>query len=119
MTYEYICTGCGHQWEADQSIKDAPLKTCPNCNEQTAKRQVSGGTGFVLKGGGWYADLYGSSKPSSKAETASSSDSSDGASKSESKAKPSEGSASESKSETKSSTSETKPSTSKASSSSD
>lgn len=65
MTYEYVCTSCNHEWEASQSIKDAPLKDCPQCHAQTAKRQVSGGTGFVLKGGGWYADLYSSSKPSS------------------------------------------------------
>jgi putative FmdB family regulatory protein len=70
MTYEYVCTACGHQWEASQSIKDAPLKECPSCHGQTAKRQVSGGTGFVLKGSGWYADLYSSAKPS-KPESAS------------------------------------------------
>jgi len=64
MTYEYICTSCGHEWEASQSIKDEPLKSCPSCKKRTAKRQISGGTGFVLKGGGWYADLYGSAKPS-------------------------------------------------------
>lgn len=60
MTYEYVCTACGHAWEAEQSISAAPLKTCPNCQHETAKRQISGGAGFILKGGGWYADLYGS-----------------------------------------------------------
>ena len=61
MTYEYVCTACGHAWEAEQSISEAALKACPNCHEQTARRQISGGAGFILKGGGWYADLYGSS----------------------------------------------------------
>ena len=65
MTYEYLCTACGHQWEAEQSITAAPLKQCPSCAEQTAKRQVSGGAGFILRGGGWYADGYGSQKPGS------------------------------------------------------
>jgi putative FmdB family regulatory protein len=60
MTYEYVCQACGHQWEAQQSIKDSPLKKCVSCGEDKAKRLVSGGTGFLLKGGGWYADLYGS-----------------------------------------------------------
>ncbi len=60
MTYEYVCQACGHQWEAEQSIKDNPLKKCEACGEDKAKRLVSGGTGFLLKGGGWYADLYGS-----------------------------------------------------------
>lgn len=70
MTYEYVCTACGHEWEASQSIKDAPLKECPSCHTESAKRQVSGGTGFVLKGSGWYADLYSSAKPA-KPESAS------------------------------------------------
>ena len=60
MTYEYACEACGHQWEAEQSIKDAPLKSCVSCGENKAKRLISGGTGFLLKGGGWYADGYGS-----------------------------------------------------------
>jgi len=63
MTYEYVCTACGNNWEAEQSISAAPLKECPACKRETAKRQVSGGAGFILKGGGWYADLYGSTKP--------------------------------------------------------
>jgi|SRR3954471_22883827 putative FmdB family regulatory protein len=60
MTYEYACEACGHQWEAEQSIKDPALKTCVSCGKNKAKRLVSGGTGFLLKGGGWYADGYGS-----------------------------------------------------------
>ena len=96
MTYEYVCTACGHAWEAEQSISAAPLKTCPNCQQETARRQVSGGAGFILKGGGWYADLYGSApkkaddkksddaKPAAKSDTApakTDSSSSDGGSK--------------------------------------
>ena len=79
MTYEYACTACGHAWEAEQSISAAPLSECPSCHQATAKRQVSGGAGFILKGGGWYADLYSSSgganKGSSDASSSSSSDS--------------------------------------------
>jgi putative FmdB family regulatory protein len=60
-TYEYACGSCGHEWEAEQSIKDDPLRDCPKCNAAEAKRQISRGTGFILKGGGWYSDLYSSS----------------------------------------------------------
>ena len=70
MTYEYLCTACGHAWEAEQSISADALKTCPHCHEETARRQVSGGAGFILKGGGWYADLYGSSPKKSGGEDA-------------------------------------------------
>jgi len=62
MTYEYVCTACGHGWEAEQAISASPLKTCPQCGTDHAKRQISGGAGFILKGGGWYADGYGSTK---------------------------------------------------------
>jgi putative FmdB family regulatory protein len=65
MTYEYACEACGHQWEAEQSIKDQPLKRCVSCGKDKAKRLISGGTGFLLKGGGWYADGYGSKSSSS------------------------------------------------------
>jgi putative FmdB family regulatory protein len=72
MTYEYVCEACGNQWEAEQSIKAAPLVKCVSCGENKAKRLISGGTGFLLKGGGWYADLYGS--PGSGAAKAGSED---------------------------------------------
>ncbi len=61
MTYEYTCLACHHEWEAEQSISEQPLTDCPSCHEPQAKRMVSGGAGFILKGGGWYADGYGSS----------------------------------------------------------
>jgi len=86
MTYEYVCTACGHGWEAEQAISASPLKTCPKCGTDHAKRQISGGAGFILKGGGWYADGYGSSKAGGGSSTSSSLDSpSSSDSKSESK----------------------------------
>jgi len=90
MTYEYTCEACGHSWEAEQSIKEAALKTCVSCGAPKAKRLVSGGTGFLLKGGGWYADGYGSAKGTSsenKSETSSTGESA--SSKPDTKAEPS------------------------------
>ena len=60
-TYEYVCSACKNEWEVEQSMKDNALTECPRCKEQTARRQISRGTGFILKGGGWYSDLYASS----------------------------------------------------------
>jgi putative FmdB family regulatory protein len=62
-TYDYICTSCGNAWELEQRIVEDPVKKCPKCGANTAKRQISQGAGFILKGGGWYADGYGSQKP--------------------------------------------------------
>lgn len=59
MVYEYACVECGHEWEAEQRITEGPLSTCPACGKPSAKRLVTGGAGFLLKGGGWYSDLYG------------------------------------------------------------
>ena len=75
-TYEYVCKTCGNSWEASQRISEAPLTECPKCHEQTAQRLISGGN-FILKGGGWYSDLYsstpkksgGSESSPSKSET--------------------------------------------------
>jgi putative FmdB family regulatory protein len=64
-TYEYICESCKNAWEESQRISEPALDTCPKCHAKTAKRQISGGN-FILKGGGWYADLYSSAKPSKK-----------------------------------------------------
>jgi putative FmdB family regulatory protein len=70
MTYDYACSACNHEWEAEQRISEDPLRICPRCGESTARRLVSGGAGFILKGGGWYADGYAShgSKASSGAK---------------------------------------------------
>src|SRR5580698_1410486 len=64
-TYEYVCSKCKNQWEEVQKISEPALEVCPKCHKHTAQRQISGGS-FILKGGGWYSDLYSSPKPSAK-----------------------------------------------------
>ena len=86
-TYEYLCEKCDHEFEREQRISDPPVKTCPECRSRKVKKLISR-TSFGLKGGGWYSDLYSSSKK----DDASSKDSS----------KDSESTKSESASETKS-----------------
>lgn len=70
-TYEYVCKSCGYGWEAQQRISEPPLTECPKCQKATAQRQISGGN-FILKGGGWYADLYASSPKKSESSSSSS-----------------------------------------------
>jgi putative FmdB family regulatory protein len=60
-TYEYECQACGRQMEAVQRITEPPLVDCPACNQPRLQRLISG-TSFILKGGGWYKDGYGSEK---------------------------------------------------------
>ena len=59
--YEYACGKCEHEFEVEQRISDDPVKTCPACRSRKVKRLISQ-TSFVLKGSGWYSDLYSSSK---------------------------------------------------------
>ncbi len=79
-TYEYACDNCGHTFEAEQRIVADPLKVCPACNQESLRRLITQGN-FILKGSGWYADLYsgpsnqgkgGPSKPSGDSAAASS-----------------------------------------------
>ena len=59
--YEYLCEKCSHEFEREQRITEDPVKTCPKCRGRRVKKLISQ-TSFVLKGGGWYSDLYSSKK---------------------------------------------------------
>jgi len=84
--YEYACSACSHQFEEWQKMSDPPVRTCPKCKKKKVERLISA-TAFQLKGGGWYADLYSSSKPGSSGDSGKSSTSeSSKSTKSESKA---------------------------------
>ena len=67
-TCEYVCEACKHAWELEQRMVDDAIKKCPKCKKLKAKRMISGGGNFILKGGGWYSDLY-SSTPKSKVKS--------------------------------------------------
>jgi len=62
-TYEYYCTSCGFEFEEFQSIASEPLSICPKCSEEV-KRKISGGTGLIFKGSGFYITDYKNKKTS-------------------------------------------------------
>ena len=71
--YEFVCEACGRLAEVMQKVSDPPPAACPECGEGRMARMVSR-TSFQLKGGGWYSDLYGSTKtkpaaPEAKADS--------------------------------------------------
>jgi putative FmdB family regulatory protein len=66
-TYHYRCSECGFEMEKMQSMNDAPLTSCSNCGTDQLKRVISAGSGFVLKGKGFYNTDY---KNSCKTENA-------------------------------------------------
>ncbi|NUN68911.1 MAG: zinc ribbon domain-containing protein [Bacteroidetes bacterium] len=57
-TYDYKCSECGHLFETMQSMKDAPLTTCPNCGKETLNRLIGAGGGMIFKGSGFYLTDY-------------------------------------------------------------
>ncbi len=59
--YEYQCSQCGRRTEKRQKFSDAPLTECPYCGGPLTK--VISAPAVQFKGGGWYADGYGSKKP--------------------------------------------------------
>lgn len=61
--YVYECQGCSQQWEYMQSVGEAPKTECEKCAGKLEK--IIAPTAFVLKGGGWYKDLYSSSSSKS------------------------------------------------------
>ena len=46
-------------------MSDDPIKNCPECNNEI-RRLVSGGTGLIFKGSGFYLTDYAKQKPASK-----------------------------------------------------
>ena len=56
--YEYQCEACQDIIEAQQSLSDKPLTTCPAC--AGALKKLISRSSFQLKGGGWYSDGYSS-----------------------------------------------------------
>lgn len=67
-TYEYKCNKCGHEFEIFQSIKDSPLKKCPECGKNSLKKLISGGAGLIFKGSGFYLTDYKSKPKEHKSE---------------------------------------------------
>lgn len=57
-TYDYVCSACGHEMEAFQSMKDSPLRKCPQCKRMKLSRKIGLGAGLIFKGSGFYETDY-------------------------------------------------------------
>ena len=72
-TYDYICDGCGHEFEAFESIKADPQTECPECRRGKLRRKIGPGAAILFKGSGFYQTDYRSEsyKKAAKAEKSS------------------------------------------------
>ena len=70
-TYDYLCKECGYKFEYFQAMSSPALKTisnCKNCKQQdcNVERIISGGSGLIFKGSGFYLTDYKNKKSESK-----------------------------------------------------
>lgn len=68
--YEYICDQCQKALEILQKVDEEAPVSCPECHAKGSLKKAVSHSAFHLKGGGWYKDLYSSSKPAEKSGTA-------------------------------------------------
>ncbi len=66
-TYEYECKECGHVYEKSQTMSETPDSECPRCRG-LVKRLISGGTGVIFKGSGFYVTDSKRSNPASTSQ---------------------------------------------------
>jgi len=64
--YEYVCTQCGKHTEKIQKFSDTEITVCPHCGGKLER--VISAPAVQFKGGGWFADGYGSKKSGSASE---------------------------------------------------
>jgi putative FmdB family regulatory protein len=57
-TYDYECDACGHTFEEFQSMKEEPLKVCPQCKKKKLRRLFGTGAAILFKGSGFYQTDY-------------------------------------------------------------
>ena len=59
-TYEYICNECGERFENFQTMSSRSLTKRPDCEEKNCDvtRVISGGSGLIFKGSGFYLTDY-------------------------------------------------------------
>ena len=59
-TYDYICNECGEKFEYFQPMSTAALTEYPHCKDEncSVKRLISGVSGLIFKGSGFYLTDY-------------------------------------------------------------
>lgn len=65
-TYDYKCNSCEKIFEHFQSMSDEPLKECFCEKKGSVTRMISGGSGIIFKGTGFYVTDYKNSNSKSE-----------------------------------------------------
>ena len=56
-TYNYYCSDCDTHFSYFQKMSESPISSCENCGGEV-KRLITGGTGLIFKGSGFYLTDY-------------------------------------------------------------
>jgi putative FmdB family regulatory protein len=57
-TYNYKCSSCEIEFSTFQGINDESVKRCIECDSKKIERLITGGTGMIFKGDGFYLTDY-------------------------------------------------------------
>ena len=64
-TYNYYCSDCDAHFSYFQKMSESPISSCENCGGKV-KRLITGGTGLIFKGSGFYLTDYKKEKKSTE-----------------------------------------------------
>ena len=67
-TYNYKCEDCSYEFSKFQKMSDNPIVICSNCNGKV-RRIISGGSGMIFKGTGFYLTDYSKKNKMNKVDT--------------------------------------------------
>ena len=62
-TYNYYCSDCDRHFSYFQKMSESPISSCENCGGKVT-RLITGGTGLIFKGSGFYLTDYKDGKKS-------------------------------------------------------
>jgi len=61
-TYNYICLACNKKFSIFQNMNDTSVSDCENCKNGKLEKIISGGSGLIFKGSGFYLTDYKNKK---------------------------------------------------------
>ena len=64
-TYNYYCKNCNTHFSYFQKMSESPIKKCKDCKGDV-NRVITGGTGLIFKGSGFYLTDYKNKKKDEK-----------------------------------------------------
>jgi putative FmdB family regulatory protein len=57
-TYDYVCDGCGYEFELFQMMTDPVKRKCPKCAKPKLRRLIGTGGAIIFKGSGFFETDY-------------------------------------------------------------